>query len=69
MFNNNCEQWTGMEVNIASSCRSHAVDYPFAVDPLDFEAALVAAVDHTGYRLRYRNVGPHKDPSTKTGWA
>jgi hypothetical protein len=68
-FENDCDKWTGMEINIVPGCRSHAVNYPFTVDIQDFEAALVNAVQHAGYRLRYRNIRPVRDNSTKTGWA
>jgi hypothetical protein len=58
-----------MEVNIVNGCRSHAVNFPFTVEPLLFEAALVNAVQHTGHRLRFRNIRPVADNSTATGWA
>ena len=42
-----------MDVNILSGyCRSHAINYPFVVDPDTFEVALVNAVQHSGTRLR-----------------
>ncbi len=68
-FENSCDQWTGMEINVARRCRSHAVNFPFTVEPRDFEAAFVNAVQHTGNRLRFRNMRPRKDSSTITGWA
>ncbi len=68
-WDNKCDQWTGMEVNVVNGCRSHAVNFPFTVDERDFEAAFVNAVQHTGHRLRFRNIRPVRDNSTATGWA
>ena len=69
-FEHDCDDMTGMEINTLSGyCRSHAVNYPFTVDPWEFEVALVNAVEHTGHRLRYRDQRPRRDNSTKTGWA
>ena len=49
-FEHNCDDMVGLEVNILSSyCRSHAVNYPFIVEPEDFEAALRNAMMHIGY--------------------
>ncbi len=59
----------GTNFGSMGSCRSHAIDYPFTIDPLEFEIALVNAVQHSGYRLRFRNQRPHRDNSTLTGWA
>ena len=69
-FQNDCDEWTGMEINVVMNiCRSHAVNYPFTVDPRDFEAAFVNAAQHAGYRTRFRGNRPHRDNTTVTGWA
>ncbi len=43
---------------VGGDCRSSAMNYPFTVDPRDFEAALVNAVNHAGHRLRWRDQQP-----------
>ena len=68
-FDNSCDQWTGMEINVARRCRSHAVNFPFVVEERDFEAAFVNAVQHAGYRLRFGHLRPRRANGTKTGWA
>ncbi len=49
-FEHNCDELVGIEVNYLSGyCRSHAVNYPFFVEPEDFEATLQNAMLHIGY--------------------
>ena len=68
-FKHDCDGLTGLELNIGNSlCRSHAVNYPFRIEPHAFEVALVNAVQHAGYRLRYRGMRPRPANGTKTGW-
>ncbi len=51
-FQHNCDEQVGFEVNIKSGyCRSHAVNYPFIIEPHDFEVALVAALQHIGHAV------------------
>ena len=38
------------------------------VEPRDFEAALVKAVEHTDHRLRFRNLHLRPADDTSTGW-
>ena len=57
-----------MEINVARRCRSHAVNFPFTVEPRDFEAAFVNAVQHAGYRLRFGGLRPQRKEGTLTGW-
>ena len=50
----------GFEVNILSGyCRSHAINYPFIVEPEDFEVALLSALQHIGHSAvrRSRSTG------------
>ncbi len=48
-FSDNCDNLVGFEMNTApGDCRSHAVNYPFIIEPHDFEAALLAALEHIG---------------------
>ena len=69
-FDHPCDDMTGMEINTLNGyCRSHAINFPFIIELDTFEVALVNAVQHAGYRLRYRNMRPRRDNSTKTGWA
>ena len=49
-FEHNCDEMVGIEVNYLSGyCRSHAVNYPFFVEPEDFEATLLNAMLHIGF--------------------
>lgn len=40
----------------------------FAIGPRDFEAALVNAIQHAGYRVRFQDIRPRKVPGTLTGF-
>ena len=44
------------------------VNKGFRIDPRDFEAALVNAVQHAGYRLRFRDIRPRPVPGTLSGF-
>lgn len=49
-FEHNCDDLVGFEVNIKSGyCRSHAVNYPFIIEPHDFETALLTSLQHIGH--------------------
>lgn len=64
-----CHLVPAMEVlSGRQECRVYATAAPFMVDPRDFEAALVNAVQHSGYRLRFRNIRPVPSNTTETGW-
>ena len=65
----NCSRVPALDVHTVSGCSAHAIGSPVHVPPRVFEAALVNAVQHSGYRLRFRNMRPHRDNSTETGWA
>lgn len=46
-------------VNVCAIVYALCVCAGFAIDPKDFEVALVNAVEHAGFRIRYRNLrGP-----------
>lgn len=67
--NYDCESLTGLEGNwMGAYCRQALIHYRIKVGLRDFEAALVNAVDHAGYRIRFRGMKPHRDNSTATGW-
>ncbi len=58
-----------MDINTLSGyCRSHAINYPFLVDVDSFEHAIVNAVQHSGQRIRFRDMRPSPKNGTKTGW-
>ena len=69
-FDYDCEDLVSLEINTKKGeCRSSGVNFFIDVDPRDFEAALVNAVEHSGYRLRFRDFRPKPDPTTVTGWS
>ena len=53
----------------AAVCKRLAMSaHGLEVDPRDFEAAIVNAVNHAGYRVVFRNIKPTRSNTTKTGW-
>lgn len=68
-FANDCEALSCLEINtVKGVCRSSAVNFIIDASPRDFEAALVNAVEQSGYRLRFRGYKAIPDPTTATGW-
>lgn len=45
------------------------VNSPFEIGLRQFEAAFVNAVQHAGFRLRFQNIRPRKNPNTDTGFS
>ena len=55
-------------IMMAWSVSAGVVNKGFRIDPRDFEVALVNAVQHAGYRLRFRDIRPKRVNGTLTGW-
>ncbi len=49
----NCDEVDNLSINRSGFCRSDIMNYPFEVDLVAFEYALVNAVQHTGHRMRF----------------
>ena len=68
-FKYNCDEVAGVAVSWRHPwCRAGTMNFAFRIEPRDFESALVNAVQHTGHRLRFRNMRPQKVAGTKTGY-